>query len=115
MEVEHPSPPAWALRAVKTLESQRTRHGPDDYRMPEQLADLARMIAEVPRCETCGWWRLLQADRNPHGGLCALGSWIGYNIDQSPPAHERSKAHATGDLFTAPDFGCVQWEAKGDE
>lgn len=74
------------------------------------------------RCKTCKWWddsRNTEYDSNvrdqdPDGyeawGECRLMS--GYH------KHARVVSFAWGDaptVVTAPDFGCVQWEAKGDD
>lgn len=95
-------------------------YGGPVYLDAEQEAELRAVLnrrAEggVPRrCETCQWWRGAKSAKNPHGGICALGSWIAWRERKPlrPPAHLTSKAHGTGDMMTAHDFGCVQWEAR---
>lgn len=61
----------------------------------------------VPRCDGCRWWRL-DADNGRHReGEChrELEPGSGFRIDQDYTSGTR--------IMTAPDFGCVQWEAKG--
>lgn len=68
-----------------------------------------------PRCETCRWWvrQDPRLDRGgPPRGQCLLA---GRSIDEKPD-HPESKAISQefGALETQADFGCIQWEAKGD-
>ena len=61
------------------------------------------------RCETCRWWFGLQAldeAKPPEEGYCNL-----------PGEGKRAKMRpdSPAGIFTKPDFGCVQWEGKGDE
>lgn len=72
------------------------------------------------RCKTCKWWyRLLDSEST---GTCELAGWVSGYPDGHKD-HPESKAWAAGEsyeeieawLVTAPDFGCVQWEAKGDD
>jgi hypothetical protein len=63
---------------------------------------------EVPRCDTCRWWdagnsREGTCLRTDHAGALAM------------PFPTNADSAADAGLQTAPDFGCVQWEAKSDE
>lgn len=66
-------------------------------------------------CKDCRFWRPTPAD----GGICLLASWP----DEKPTGQDGlpilNKATAIGAsgrgtaaLVTAPDFGCVQFDAK---
>jgi hypothetical protein len=87
------------------------------------MAQTPRMIevnavAAMPRCRDCRWW--VGPFELATGGICSLA-----NNNANRPLDEAgrprfSKATAIGPegrgpaaLVTAPDFGCVQFEARG--
>lgn len=67
-------------------------------------------LMPVPRCDTCR-----HRDRD---GVCTLVRWtLGGSAPMSVPetlmvVTHPNMARTTAALYTAPDFGCVQWEAK---
>ena len=58
-----------------------------------------------PRCETCRWWEPTLPGSNPTSGLC------GHSIR---PEGARLRAAGGRGVLTVKDFGCVQWEGKGE-
>ena len=56
----------------------------------------------VPRCDQCRFWRL---DAGDDYGVCLLS---GYGSQVHGPDYD-------GCIKTLPDFGCVQFKAKGGE
>lgn len=70
------------------------------------------------RCETCRWWVMWSnaawspPEHRKDWRVCELMSPAGYSEE---PKYPQSKAFVDDDhagVYTAPDFGCVQWEAK---
>jgi len=68
----------------------------------------------VPRCDECRWW---DGPRNV-GGYCCLFSSDGvvrqeHQIDRRATLVDEYGQNAErGELVTAMNFGCVQWEAR---
>lgn len=68
------------------------------------------------RCRTCKWWDVEGGDRRKaEWGDCKLTV-----SDNGRPVHE-TKAYAAdaesyyAELVTHRDFGCTQWEARGED
>ncbi len=71
------------------------------------------------RCETCRWWVpvdfvILANGNDEQVGVCLLMS-----ASAKPGQAKRAdagcaKAGISGELYSAPDFGCVHWEARVD-
>jgi hypothetical protein len=59
------------------------------------------------RCATCRWWFLAHDEQE--FGLCGL---IPRAPKTDPPLPLLFFTEMSAALFTAPDFGCVQWAAK---
>ena len=90
-------------------------------------------MTDNQRCRTCRFWtprepRAYGATHPPEGwGICSLTiiEHDAYRMENTAPVHPQSDpdretlAYAqdmenyVAELHTAPDFGCVQWEAKG--
>ena len=75
---------------------------------------------EVPRCETCRYWWKHPWLAEP-GGYCArtLGGQSAREYTEvtgkTPPQTKLIEvwdARYDGGAWTAPSFGCVEWEAK---
>jgi hypothetical protein len=67
----------------------------------------SEVIAHMPRCRGCKWWTR-QDDTPVESGLCGLA-----DKDSNGPVHSGAMfLIPEGTLFTHPDFGCVQFEAK---
>lgn len=66
------------------------------------------------RCETCKHWE--GPDVRTGWGECALTWSSPRNIHAGPPGTkataEPMESGCDAVLVTAPDFGCVQWEAE---
>ena len=81
---------------------RRLNEAIEDARLKEPVIPASAKIATmpVPRCETCKNWD----KRNDYSGVCKY------------PRRELGAAKMWVDMYddiiTAPDFGCVQWEAK---
>jgi hypothetical protein len=89
-----------------------------------------RTASDEGRCASCRWWASSKDSAlSIHGeiGACLLADTRGpgYRDDGPVPDHPESKAWAVSAtsgvcdeldeysvLWTRPDFGCVQWEAK---
>lgn len=61
---------------------------------------------EVPRCDGCRWWKEIDTY-----GIGKRYGWCKnprekFGIASPPPAAE---------LWTLPDFGCVEWQEKESE
>jgi hypothetical protein len=79
-------------------------------------------MAEPGRCATCRWWKAYAEWPQDAPRPClltetALARSHGALSDVCR-THPASHAHAHGGagavLYTAPDFGCTQYEAKPD-
>lgn len=68
------------------------------------------VIPIMPRCRDCRWWvdegMPIDGEDQPTWGVCKLFEHCGTN-----PQHG-ARAVSYEDFITAPDFGCVQFEAK---
>lgn len=72
-------------------------------------------MSDVKRCATCKWWapcRRWETERDPafrtDWGDCELVN----GFEGEPKAGIAAYYCDSAKLSTAPDFGCVQWEAK---
>lgn len=70
-------------------------------------------------CRTCRWWKQAAYVDEPGWGACVLA---GYCTGDEPRHRKHGQLAIAQDfesyqawLETAPDFGCVQWEAKDGE
>jgi hypothetical protein len=87
-------------------------------------------MTEQGRCVMCRWWTRQRgggaAPVVAATGLCALFTWrygvprpdhLGGIVPQAWPfvIADMPDADVDVDFMTAPDFGCVQWEARGAE
>jgi hypothetical protein len=68
-------------------------------------------VNEIGRCRDCKWWG---SERRSDWGQCSAAA-----MDGGKPAHHPETRMLAQDaydyeawLVTAPDFGCVQFEAK---
>lgn len=65
------------------------------------------------RCETCKWWETWRGQDPSAWSSCRLTAIV---EDKALFAETKAKVsnlpNTYGVLKTAPDFGCVQWEAK---
>jgi hypothetical protein len=95
----------WAIKAATELaDLYPSGSGRDGYITDEQRARIAARYVEIlsrhiPRCESCRHWTkhvLPVID-----GTCT-----------SEETKRRVTQDEWGELTTAADFGCVQWEAK---
>lgn len=77
------------------------------------------------RCETCKWWGRESSElrrgfaedewylpESRGQRYCALT--FTYRGDSAFPTKAQAHGLTHGILYTAPDFGCVQWEPKDD-
>jgi hypothetical protein len=75
----------------------------------EMKPDTAYM--EVPFCTSCRWWERRTADATTFG-WCRYLSDIKIDIGVALIRGEWDDATVGEKVFTAEDFGCVQWEAR---
>jgi hypothetical protein len=71
-------------------------------------------MAEAERCATCRWW---STENGVDWGVAATipAAWQLCDMGSQTPGDSPAQFGAPADLiFTAPDFGCVQWEARAD-
>lgn len=77
-------------------------------------------MAEIFHCVSCRWWEKTP-DENFEWNSAAIRGWGECQLTEmadDKPTHEPTKAIARDGesykaiLETAPDFGCVQWEAN---
>lgn len=61
---------------------------------------------EAWRCRTCRWWTK-PACQDCVGDFPGFGQCMAANPGLAQVTHD-------GELLTAPDFACIEWEAKGD-
>lgn len=85
-------------------------------------------MGEMGRCATCRWWQNTATPRWDYARYlerygwadwrrCKQATWLSHGPEyvMQPPFSARSPLFAAaGPTMTAPDFGCVQWEAKPD-
>ncbi len=85
--------------------------------MPEILVE----VRAIGHCKDCRWWGYEDDDEDDDGTRrCSLAMMVG-----GEAVYPESKAIAwdgvddpvagVASLWTKPDFGCVQWEAKESE
>lgn len=75
---------------------------------------------DMPRCRDCRWWEVAGHREIQTQGCCVL-TQTGAGAHENPRPDSKALAVIGGDdqdgywpyLRTAPDFGCVQFEAKG--
>jgi hypothetical protein len=64
----------------------------------------------VGRCRNCNWWQAM----SERIGFCKL---VSATNEFPPSSRMRVEAHddlCKADLFTAPDFGCVEFSPRKD-
>lgn len=66
----------------------------------------AASFPEAWRCRTCRWWTK-PACQDCVGDFPGFGQCMAANPGLAQVTHD-------GELLTAPDFACIEWEAKGD-
>jgi hypothetical protein len=63
-------------------------------------------------CRDCKWWvgnaEPIDPDDRNRRHVCVRFRWR-----YGRPLIAGARAHVSGAIGTEPDFGCVQWEAKG--
>lgn len=62
------------------------------------------------KCKTCAWW---DGGGKTEWGECNLAASVNtqFVFPQSKAVAQDFEGHSAG-LFTAHDFGCVQWERR---
>jgi hypothetical protein len=71
-------------------------------------------IGGKPRCDNCRHWIKWTLSPDKAIAICGIaGSYDGEPCEASYKAYARDSAKYAAVLVTAPDFGCVQFEAKG--
>lgn len=76
------------------------------------------VIAVLPRCKDCRWWSTEHrlgwlSDRSDGRGHCERAeSEDGQPVDKDSLAYTEDGESYRAILITAPDFGCVQFQAR---
>lgn len=66
--------------------------------------------ADYPRCKTCKWWDVKAYDFGDYRGC--LNELLNVSASEGGPVDGLNGSGFEYRTTTAPDFGCVHWEAK---